>query len=118
MKIVYISNNYLPFTGGVEIHVQQLAQTLSARHQVTIGAIKFGNSAPSKRLRVLEYSLLAAKRCEPRRDGSVQVCSLGPTTIGRLKRTPLLFRSTPRLHRNYNHRTQGMTRPSYRGAIV
>ena len=117
MKILYISNNYLPFTGGVEIHVQQVAETLSARHQVTIGALKFGNYGFSKRLRALEYSLLAAKRCASRKDGLVQVCSLAPTAIGRLKMAPLVLRATPRIQRYYYHQINGLTRPFYLWAM-
>src|SRR5258707_13761202 len=117
LKIVYISNNYLPFTGGVEIHVEQLAQTLSNRHQVTVGAVKFGNYAISKRLRVLEYSLLAAGRGESRRDGLVQVCSLAPDPADRLKMVPLLLRATPRLQRRYYHQINGLTRPFYLWAM-
>jgi len=79
MKIAYISYNYLPFTGGVEIHIQQLAQTLSARHQVTIGAIKFANYSVTKRLRVLEYNLLASTNvARAFQNGSV-ACSSDPT---------------------------------------
>ena len=97
----------------MEIHIRQLAETLSARHQVTVGAVKFCNFLISRRLRVLEYSLLAAKRGDPRKDGFVQVCSLAPTPIGRLKMAPLLFRATPRLQRHYYHQINGLTRPFY-----
>lgn len=113
MRIAYIANNYLPFTGGVEIHVQQLAQTLAVRHQVTVGAIKFGNYAISRRLRMLEYSLLATRRREPRRDGLVGVCSLAPEVVARVKMVPLLLRATPRLQRHYYHQINGLTRPFY-----
>jgi phosphatidyl-myo-inositol dimannoside synthase len=117
LKIAYISYNYLPFTGGVEIHIQQLAHTLSARHQVTIGAIKFANYAVTKRLRVLEYSLLAAKKIEPIKQGPVQVCSLAPTLLERFKMAPLLARATPRLQRYYYHEINGITRPFYLWAM-
>jgi glycosyltransferase involved in cell wall biosynthesis len=117
LKIAYICNNYLPFTGGVEIHVQQLAEALSARHQVTIWAIKFGNYAIPKRLRMLEYSLLAARRREPRRDGSVRICSLAPKATERIKMAPLLLRATPRLQRHYYHQINRLTRPFYLWAM-
>lgn len=117
MKIVYISNNYLPFTGGVEIHVHQIAQRLSTRHQVTVGAIKFGNYALSKRLRVLEYSLLAEQRCGPRTDGAVRVYSLAPTRVDRLKMAPMVVRATPRIQRYYYHQINALTRPFYLWAM-
>ena len=117
MKIAYISYNYLPFTGGVEIHIQQLAQTLSVRHQVTIGAIKFANYSLTKRLRVLEYNLLADRRYAPVKEGPVKVYSLAPTLLERIKMAPLLVRATPRLQRYYYHEINGVTRPFYLWAM-
>jgi phosphatidyl-myo-inositol dimannoside synthase len=117
VKILYVSNNYLPFTGGVEIHIHQLAESLAARHEATVGAIKFDNNRVATRLRVLEYNLLAAKRCESKTSGSVQVCSLGPTTSERLKMAPLVLRAAPWFRRRYYHQLNGLTRPFYLWAM-
>jgi glycosyltransferase involved in cell wall biosynthesis len=117
LRIVYITHNYLPFTGGVEIHVQQVAQTVSSRHQVRVCALKFANYSLPKRLMPLDNNLLAGMREKPRSDGAVEVVSLAPTTIGRCKMLPLLLRATPRLQRFYYHQINGLTHPFYSWAF-
>ena len=117
MKIVYVAHNYLPFIGGVEIHIQQLAQTLSGKHQVRVCAFKFANYSLPERIRRLDNSLLASRWVGPRQDGAVEVVSLAPTMIGRFKMLPLLLRATPRLQRIYHHQINRLTRPFYQWAM-
>jgi phosphatidylinositol alpha-1,6-mannosyltransferase len=117
VKIAYITHNYLPCRGGVETHVEQIAQTLSARHQVRVCAFKFANYSLPQPLRPLDNNLLAGWRIKSRTDGTVQVVSLAPTAIGRCQMLPLLLRATPRLQRIYYHQINELTRPFYHWAM-
>jgi len=110
MNILFVSQNYFPFTGGVEAHVRQVGQELSKQHQVRIAAVRFAISRTPRRLSVLEDNLLVP-RFESSRDGNVAVEALSPTIPDRLRMLPLIVRALPLVPRYAYH---GLNRFGYR----
>ena len=118
MKITLVTHNYAPFTGGIETHAEQMAHALSARgHEVTVAALNFGRFSVPRRFRALDQSLLAPRTGEDRRDGPVQVISLGPRWPARLKMLPMLLRCTPVLPRWFHAGFDRATHPFHEWAF-
>ncbi|HEV7402336.1 MAG TPA: glycosyltransferase, partial [Chthoniobacteraceae bacterium] len=118
MKVVFITTNYLPFTGGVENHTASLAHSLSARHEVKVAALRFRPQSLFSRLGVLGNNLLAPRRVEDRLDGKVSVISLGPNLLERLRLWPLALRALPRIQRWFYEQLNRITRPAFLRAFT
>jgi phosphatidylinositol alpha-1,6-mannosyltransferase len=117
MRIGLVCDNYLPFLGGVEIHVRQLAQELSGKHEVTVAAMNFVANRLPRRLRVLHTNLLAPVGTD-KFDEGVPVHSLCPGFTDRLMMLPLALRAMPRVQRWFYHEINRWTHPFYAKAIV
>jgi glycosyltransferase involved in cell wall biosynthesis len=110
MKVLLVAQIYLPFVGGVEVHIHQLATALRERaHDAQVAAVNFAPTNLPYRLGVLHQSLLAP-RFESYHDGSVPVHSLTPSPLDRLRLIPMVIRTVPRLQRIAYH---GLNRSSY-----
>ncbi len=94
MNILFVTQNYLPFIGGIELQTQMAAQTLSGRHQVEVAAVNFATCRLPKRLAVLHGSLLAPKAADFC-DGAVPVHALTPSFGERLRLLPAAVRALP-----------------------
>lgn len=117
MKIGFVCSNYLPFTGGVEIHARQVSQALSKRHNVIITAMNFASSRLPRRLAMLNNCLLAPSASD-RMDGAVQIRSLSPSFVERITLLPLALRAMPRLQRWFYHQVNRLTHPFYAAVMV
>lgn len=117
MKIGLVCENYLPYLGGLEIHVRQLAQELSHRHQVAITAMNFIANRLPEPLRVLDSTLLVPFAPD-RIDEGIAIHSLAPGFVDRLTMLPLALRVTPRFRRWFYHQINRWTHPFYAKAIV
>ena len=117
MKIGLVCGNYPPFLGGVEIHAQQVAEEISARHEVVVAAMNFAASRLPRSLGVLHANLLAPSAPD-RMDGPVAVHSLSPTFADRLVMLPLALRATPRLQGWFYHEIRRLTHPFYAAAVI
>ena len=94
-KILFVSQYYFPFAGGVETHVRQIAQAFSQENQVEIIAANFTTSQLPTKLTPLHYSVLMPEY-ESYQDGKVKVHALTPTKISdRFKLLPLALRIAP-----------------------
>jgi phosphatidylinositol alpha-1,6-mannosyltransferase len=99
MKIFLVAQNYLPFVGGVEVHVRQVAGALrDCGHDVDVVAVNFVPPKLPARLNILHQSLLAP-RYESYQDRSVPVHALTPSPLDRLLLVPIAVRVVPRLQR-------------------
>jgi glycosyltransferase involved in cell wall biosynthesis len=94
MKLLLLSQNYLPFIGGVETHARQVAQALSERHAVTVAAVNFAPCRLPKRMAILHDGLLAPS-FTGYQDGAVQVHALTPRSVDRLRMLPGALRVLP-----------------------
>ncbi len=110
MNIRLISQNYLPFVGGIETHVRQIAHAYSPQHHVEIVAANFHPYRGNPRLAPLHDSLLAP-RFEDYDDEGIPVHALTPTFADRLRMIPIAVRCTPRWQRYAYH---GLRRFGYR----
>ncbi len=110
MKILYVTQNYLPFIGGIELQTHLAAQELSKRHQVAVAAMNFAPCRLPKRLGSLHNSLLAPAFADYV-DGPVPVHSLAPRLWERLRLLPAAIRALPVLQRYAFH---GLNRAAYR----
>jgi phosphatidylinositol alpha-1,6-mannosyltransferase len=117
MKIAIVSQNYHPFVGGVETHARQVARELAKDNQVTVAAVRFGPSTTPRRLAMLEDNLLVS-RYPSYQDERVQVVSLSPTAMDRLRLVPLAMRATPKLQRYAYHGLNRWTYRAYRGVFL
>ena len=110
MNILFVTQNYLPSTGGIELQTQMAAQALSHRHHIEVAAVNFAPCQLPERLAVLHGSLLAPKAtnfC----DGSVPVHALTPSARERLRLLPAAARALPVVQRYAYH---GLNRFGYR----
>ena len=110
MNILFVTQNYLPFIGGVELQTQMAAQELSKRHRVTVAAMNFAPGHLPQRLMTLHDSLLAP-RFDGYHDGPVPVHSLTPRLWERLRLLPIAVRALPVIQRHAFH---GLSRFAYR----
>jgi phosphatidylinositol alpha-1,6-mannosyltransferase len=95
MKVLLITQHYLPFIGGVEVHIRQLATEFCARgHDAQVVAVNFAPPRRSSRLNVLHQSLLAPQY-KSYRDGEVLVRALTPSGLDRLRLAPIALRAAP-----------------------
>jgi len=117
MRIVIVSSNYLPFTGGVETHAQQVSEVLSKKHDISIAAMNFTACKLPFAFRVLHDNLLAPTE-DSRTDGEVRVHSISPRMVDRVVMLPMLGRIIPKLRSWYHHPINRITHPFYRFAIV
>ena len=98
MKILILSQNYYPQTGGLEIHARQVAQGFRSRnHEVTVGAINFRSINLPSRLEKF-YGDLLAPSYPSHSDGDIPVISLSPNWFDRFRLLPLLLRAISRFH--------------------
>ncbi len=117
MKIGVVCGNYPPFLGGVEIHAQQIAEKLSERSEVVVGAMNFAAGRLPRRLSVLHCNLLAPRTAD-RLDGGITIFSLSPGLLDRLVMLPLALRATPRLQRWFYHEINRWTHRFYAASVV
>ncbi len=113
MNLLLVSQFYLPFVGGVEAHVRQVAHGFAAAgHHVTVAATNFSPSRLPRRLEVLHASLLAPAAVD-HDDQGIPVAAIAPTKLDRLRLLPAAVRTIPRLQRYAYH---GLNRFAYRTA--
>jgi phosphatidylinositol alpha-1,6-mannosyltransferase len=117
MTIVYVSDNYLPFVGGVETHVRQTAQALARAHTIQIAAHNFAPNCLPTWAKVLNANLLAPRAPSVPRDGAVAVHSVAPTGPDRLWLLPMLLRVAPKLRRLFYHEINRLTHGAYHHVI-
>jgi glycosyltransferase involved in cell wall biosynthesis len=117
MGIVYVTDNYLPFVGGVETHVRQMAQALTCTHKVRIVAHNFSPNSLPEWAKVLNANLLAPTASFFSPDGEVCVFSVAPRSIDRLLLLPLLLRTTPKLRRWLYHEINKLTHGVYHNVV-
>ncbi len=113
MKIVYVTQNYFPFVGGVETHVRQVAHELSRSHNVEIAAVNFQPYRGWRRLAQLHESVLAP-HFDSYVDDGVPVHALTPTLAERLRMLPIAIRCAPRWQRYAYHGLRRFGYPWYR----
>jgi phosphatidylinositol alpha-1,6-mannosyltransferase len=114
MKLLFVAQNYLPFVGGIEAHVRQVARSfLAAGHQVRIGATNFAPVRLPLRTSMLGNSMLAPTAADHDQDG-IPVTALTPAGgLDRLRLLPAAVRALPKLQRHAYH---GLNRFAYRAA--
>ncbi len=109
MNILFVTQYYPPFTGGIELQTQMAAQELSKSHRVAVAAMNFVPCRLPRRLVTLHSSLLAPD-FSSYHDGSVPVHSLTPSTRERLCLLPVAARALPVAQRHMYH---GLNRFAY-----
>lgn len=113
MNILLVTQNYLPFIGGVEMHARQVAHELTRRgHHVSVVAGNFAANQLPKRSAMLHASLMAPDHADYA-DGPVPVVALTPRTIDRLKMLPIALRATPKIQRFAYHPLHKMGYQAY-----
>jgi phosphatidylinositol alpha-1,6-mannosyltransferase len=115
MKLLLVTQNYVPFVGGIEAHVRQVASALVATgHQVTVAATNFAPVQRSIRTAMLGNSLLAPAAADHLCDG-VPVAAITPASrLDRLRLLPAAVRAVPKLQRYAYH---GLNRFAFRAAF-
>jgi phosphatidyl-myo-inositol dimannoside synthase len=113
MKVLLVTQNYFPFTGGVETQVRLLAHELARRqHHVKIAAVNFGQKQTHSLPAWLEgkiqhgglYNSLLIPQFKSYQDEGVLVEALIPTWSDRLRMLPIAVRSLPLLtHYRYTY---------------
>ena len=98
MNILFVSQNYHPFVGGIETHVRQVAHELAKKHTVKVAAVNFQPTQLPVRLQVLSGDLLAPS-FHSYQDGEVAVTALTPTWLDRVRLFPIAVRALPVLQR-------------------
>jgi len=117
MNILFVTQNYLPFTGGIELQTQMAAQALSRRHRVAVAAMNFAPCRLPKRLATLHNSLLAPAFADYR-DGEVPVHALTPRFGERLRLLPIAVRALPVIQRHAFHGLSRFGYPAFRAVYV
>jgi glycosyltransferase involved in cell wall biosynthesis len=118
MNILLVTQNYLPFIGGVEMHARQVAHKLiEGGNQVSVIASNFAPNKLPKRSAMLHGSLLAPS-FDDYTDGPVPVYALTPRSMDRLKMLPIALRATPKLQRYAYHPLHKMGYRSYRSVYL
>ena len=114
MNLLLVSQYYVPFVGGIEAHVRQVAHGfVAAGHRVRLVASNFTPVRLPARMSVLSSSLLAPAVADHERDG-IPISALTPTSrLDRLRLAPAAVRATPKLQRYVYH---GLNRFAYRYA--
>ena len=110
MNILFVTQNYLPFIGGIELQTQMAAQALAGRHTVAVAAVNFAPCRLPPRLGTLHNSLLAPSFADYH-DGPVPVHALTPSLWERLRLLPMAARALPVIQRHAFH---GLSRFGYR----
>ena len=118
MNILLVSQNYLPFIGGVETHIRQIAHEYQRRgHDVRIVAMNFEAFRGNPRFAMLHTSLLAPG-CPDGRDDSIPVNSLAPRNrIERFRLAPIALRALPKIQRWLYHPLHKLGAPAYSALI-
>ena len=118
MNILLVSQNYLPFIGGVETHIRQIAHEYQRRgHDVRIVAMNFEAFRGNPRFAMLHTSLLAPGHLDGC-DGSIPVNSLAPRKrIERFRLAPIALRALPKIQRWLYHPLHKLGAPAYSALI-
>ncbi|WP_395140041.1 glycosyltransferase family 4 protein [Armatimonas sp.] len=118
MKILLVSQNYLPFIGGVETHIRQIAHEYQHRgHDVCIIAMNFGAFRGHPRFAMLHTSLLAPTHPDGT-DGPIPIYSLAPRSgVERLRLAPIALRALPKIQRWLYHPLHRLGFPAYSALI-
>ena len=112
MNLLLVTQYYLPFVGGVEAHVRQVARSLvAAGHRVQMVATNFSPIRLPVRTAMLGNSLLAPTVADHDQDG-IPVTAVTPVNfLDRLRLLPAAVRAVPMLQRHMYH---GLNRFAYR----
>ncbi|MEM1126730.1 MAG: glycosyltransferase family 4 protein [Bacteroidota bacterium] len=114
--ILFVSQRYHPYVGGVETQTRLMAQELSRTHQVSVIAPTLGHHTVPRRLRVLEDSLLLPTH-EPYVDEGVPVHTVPLTLAERLRMLPCAVRALPRVQRHRYHELRRFAYRHYRAVM-
>ena len=118
MNILLVSQHYLPFIGGVEMHARQVAHELTKRgHSVSVVAGNFAANKLPPRRAVLHASLMAPAH-EDYSDGPVSVHAMTPSRADRLRMLPIALRAMPRVQRFAYHPLHRLGYPAYRSVYL
>jgi len=118
MKIAYVTDNYLPFVGGVETHVRQVATALAQTHRVCVSAYNFSPNRLPQWAKVLNANLFAPSVSTVPSDGGVSVYSLAPTPLDRAWLLPMLLRVAPKMRRWFYHEINKLTHGAYHNVVA
>lgn len=99
MKILLISENYHPITGGTETLVRKLAHELRSNgYQVKVAAFRFTPlcySLPSRLKNYAPTKYIYTSSYPDHKDLDVPVCSLSPNWFDRFRLLPMLLSALP-----------------------
>ena len=114
MNLLLVTQYYLPFVGGVEAHVRQVARAfVAAGHGVQLAATNFAPVHRPVRTAMLGTGLLAPTVADHEADG-IPVAAVTPAgRTDRLRLLPSAVRAVPKLQRHAYH---GLNRFAYRAA--
>ncbi|SHL05804.1 glycosyltransferase family 4 protein [Rhodothermus profundi] len=102
MRILFVTQRYHPFVGGVETQTRLVVHELARRgHKVQVVATTLRDVRLPVRLRVLGDSLLLP-RGQSYKDEGVPVHALTPSVWDRLRMLPIGVRAVPLLARRYH----------------
>ncbi len=115
MNILLVAQNYLPFVGGVEVHVRQISRRFrDMGHDVTIAAANFAPYRGNRRYRTLHESLLAPS-VEDHADDGIPIKTMCPRSAwDRVRMIPIALRAVPVINRDFA-RVQRAVVPFFRG---
>ena len=117
MRILFVSQRYHPFVGGVETQTRLVVRELTRRHQVEVAAVNFDEPDLHPRLDFFHESLLAPSH-ESFNDEGVPVHALTPSLADRARMMPIALRATPLLQRYRYHALRRFGYRFYRSAYL
>ena len=117
MRIVFVSQRYHPFVGGVETQTRLVVHELARKHHVEVAAVNFADTALPPRLHTLSESLLVPPH-ESFDDEGVPVHALTPSPADRIRMAPIALRALPILPRFRYHALRRFGYRFYRSVYV
>jgi glycosyltransferase involved in cell wall biosynthesis len=118
MRILFVSQRYHPFVGGVETQSRLMMNALSATHHVDVAAAQVEPvSVPIRYLSPLSDTLLLPS-FDSFDDGDIRIHSLAPSWSDKLRMLPVAVRATPRLQRYYYNELREATYRFYRSVYL
>lgn len=115
MNLLLVTQHYVPFVGGIEAHVRQVARALAdSGHRVRLAATNFAPVRRPIRTAMLGTGLLAPTVADHVTDG-IPVTAITPAgLLDRLRLLPSAVRAVPKLQRHAYH---GLNRFAYWAAF-
>lgn len=117
MRILFVSQRYHPFVGGVETQTRLVVRELARRHDVEVAAVNFAEPDLPARLHTLHDSLLVPPY-DSFDDEGVWVHALTPTVADRFRMAPVALRAAPLLPRFRYHALRRFGYRFYRSAYL